>query len=254
MGTPLNWGCAYTAVLEPIPDPAEVSLTMIWGHCLALRPSSSDRMKVMQPGNRRMRTSMGVLCAIVTLSALAGTVAGLALPAVPVWAFVGAEVVVVVAGLVGVLYGWRALGAEAPGLTLGLVGGTVLVASAIGYVGAGTASGLPLRPLLALRVVLAGLILVGAVAVTLKRDRRAWTDLLLGAMLGLPGLGLLGMFAIPKGRAVVDMVSGLGAVGGFLVVTGVFLVLTALSAASVHLVIRAFGRPVGEPQHRARLS
>jgi hypothetical protein len=119
-----------------------------------------------------------VTCLAVLASALAAAVLSLAAPMLAKdqrtnWALFGFELVIMVACAQGVLFG-RGRFAQGPGLALACIGGTILVASALGWKGsAKQVAGFSLTPLLGARF-LAVMVIGGCGAwCVLSRDRRS---------------------------------------------------------------------------------
>ena len=77
----------------------------------------------------------------------------------------------------------------------------------------------------------------------LGRDRRRWTTLFKGVAAGIPVVIAVGLLVLPAGQRLLDRLGSVGGVLAFIIGTGVFLVLTALAAASAHLVIASFRSP-----------
>ena len=77
----------------------------------------------------------GLMSGLVLLSAVATLVASFVIPARPVWPLIGFEVLIVLAGVYGVLAA-RGRFAQGPGLAHTCVSGTVFAASVLGFLGA----------------------------------------------------------------------------------------------------------------------
>jgi hypothetical protein len=192
--------------------------------------------------------SLAVLLSAVLLAALAAGAPLLARDQRPSWALFGFEVVIAVAGVLGVLTG-RGRFADGPGLALACVAGTILIGSGLGWQGAGRQLlGVPLLPVLGGRA-LAALVLgaIGAWTV-LSRDTRAIRLAITGMLLLLPVV--LGAVAVvrPAGRRLLDKLMGTSPGIQFMVAVGGFAVAAVLLSAGCHLIIRAFelGRPTSE--------
>lgn len=160
---------------------------------------------------------------------------------------VGFETVVAVAGVLGVLIG-KGRFREGPGLALACVAGTVLMASAMGWLSANrTVGGYSITPVLGLRVLAAAVIGLAGAYCVLSRDPRAWKPAMWGFLTGVPvvlavGAGMGGS----SRRAIEGALGSMGAVGAVVGVVGLVFLGVCL-CASVHLVVKAFemGR-VGE--------
>src|SRR5262245_43109895 len=97
-------------------------------------------------------TCLAVLASAVGSAILAGAAPLLVPDQRPSWALVGFELVVLVACVQGVLFGRGRFG-QGPGLALACVGGTILVASGLGWAGSGKQLlGHSLTPLLGARL------------------------------------------------------------------------------------------------------
>ncbi len=189
--------------------------------------------------------SAAVLVSGVLVAALAVGAPLVSVDQRPSWALFGFEVVVVVAGALGVLTG-RGRFADGPGLALACVGGCVLVASGLGWAGAGKSLlGVSLLPLLGARVVASGVL--GAIAAwcVLSRDARAFRPAVIGVLLVFPVIAAAGLGAMPVGRKLLDRFAAAGPGLQFAGAVGAFAVTAILLSAGIHLLIRAFemGRP-----------
>jgi hypothetical protein len=198
---------------------------------------------------KQVRVLTLVVGASVLLSALLGAALAVLLPYFvegqrTALALFGFEVVVAVAGTLGVLLGLGRMRGS-PGMALACVGGTILVGSALGWQGAGRSlADVSLTPLLALRAAAALLLMASAGLVVLMRDRAAIRPAVLGAVLGAPVVLAAAAFALPAGRRTIEGLLS-GPVETSLAIMAL-LVLAGLLAASVHLIIGAFDLAVGD--------
>jgi hypothetical protein len=181
----------------------------------------------------------GVLLALVAFSGLAGLVAAAILPK-PAWTLFGFEVVVTVSAVLGLGFA-RSGCRDAPAIGLACIGGCIGAASVLGYLSVqGILGGLSLTPFVAGRcgatLAIGGLALIAA----MRGDRRSWTTLFKGGLVGLPALAGAALLILPVGRPVLSAVSNLGGFAAFVIGTVAFLALTASAAAGAHLVIRSF--------------
>lgn len=195
----------------------------------------------MYPVPKPISVLVGLICAGVLATAVAGAIASIVVPVRSAWALFGFEIVTMVAGALGLAFAGGRF-REGPGMALACIGGTILAAAGLGFISVrppvlGTVA---LAPFLAGRVGGALLIGVCAAACVLSRDRRAWPTLIKGIVLGLPVVAAAGVASVPAARGLVG--SLLGTSPAALIVAGVaaFAVFGALFCASVHLVIRAF--------------
>jgi hypothetical protein len=196
-------------------------------------------MTVPQP----VRLFVGILCAVVLLSALGMIVAALFLSSKPVWVLFGFEFAISVASVLGILFA-RGKFQEGQGLAMACVAGTIAVGSFLGWLGTQhhltTARGdIPLNTWLLGRLAAAAALgAVGAMLV-LSRNPRSWSYLLKSAITGGPLLILLAAFFVKRSAFtgalghLPDWIAGLAAILGGLVAV-------VLISASVHCLIRAF--------------
>lgn len=209
---------------------------------------------------RPIRLTILVISLAVFLSALAGAGVAVLLPLVvegqrTALALFGFEIVVAIAAILGLFIGFsRSCNfGNAPGMALLCVGGTIFAGSVLGWQGAGRQlAGTSLTPFMGLRV-LAGFAILGlAGAVVLGRSQqgaKVWRPAIIGCLLGLPVLVAAGAMVHPRTRG---MLTGIGGSSGddVLFQAGAALlamiVFGGLLAASVHLVIGAFDRAIGD--------
>lgn len=195
-------------------------------------------MLPMPPKPVRMLT--GFIAAVVLLSAIAMVVLAIAVPPKPLWMVAALEVVVALTCVVAIPLargGYR----EGPGLALACVAGAVFMCSALGYFSAqGVVGTVSLKPWIAARVALAGLLGASAAMTVLIRNPKSWGVLVKGVLLGLPPAVMAGLIVLGKAGAL--MKSNEGAAEtiriGAIMVGGV--IMGGLFCASVHFVIRAF--------------
>src|SRR4051812_22602063 len=169
------------------------------------------------------------------------------------WVLAGFEGVVLVAAVLGILFGRGRFG-EAPGLALACIAGTILVASVVGWQGAARSlMGVSLTPLVAARAVAAATLGALAAYCVLSREPLALRRAFLGAALALPGVLVLGASFTGPGRRLLDAALGQNPVQQVLVTTVGALALGGLFAAGAHQLIRAFemGRRPGATSARA---
>ena len=142
----------------------------------------------------------GVLSGLVLLSAAATLVASFAIPARPVWPLIGFEVLIVFAGVYGVLAA-RGAFAEGPGLAHACVSGTVFAASVLGFLGAtGQIGEHNLQSWLLARVMLSVSIgLIGA-WIVLRRTPGAALMALRGATYSAAAIGFAGILMLFDGN------------------------------------------------------
>jgi hypothetical protein len=195
--------------------------------------------------NSTIRRLVLVVSLLVFASAVAGAGAAVVVPLVVSgeqarWAMFGFEVVCAVAAALGVLVGLGRY-ASGPGLALACIAGTILVASRLGWQAGGRQiAGVSLSPLLAARGA-AGLALgLAGIAVVLGRRPGAWRTAFIGGLLILPVAAGAVALLVPAGRQAVGSWLGTSPAFIFGVAVVAFLGATALLAAGVHLVIRAF--------------
>jgi hypothetical protein len=175
-------------------------------------------------------------------------VAAVAMAEKPAWALFGFELVILVAGIMGVLFGVGRF-REAPAMALACISGTIFAAGVLGWASIAasvgesrTLAGIPLTPLMLFRVLAAAGLALSAAWSVLSRQPGAWRPAILGAALGSPAVLLGVAFVNPGTRETVGNVLGhpAGAVAAFVVLGG-------LLAASVHLLLRGFEIGSREP-------
>lgn len=142
----------------------------------------------------------GLLSGMVLLSAAATVLASFVIPARPVWPLIGFEVLIVIAGVYGVLAA-RGRFAEGPGLAHACVSGTVFAASVLGFLGAtGQIGEHGLQTWLLSRVVLAGSTgLIGA-WIVLRRTPGAVITALRGVTYTAAAVGFAGILMLFDGN------------------------------------------------------
>jgi hypothetical protein len=213
--------------------------------------TSQSDMRDQDQMTKALRLVTLVICGVVFLSALAGAGLAVLLPLMvegqrTALALFGFEVVVAVSGVIGVLVGLGRM-RGAPGMALACIGGTILLGSALGWQGAGRSlAGVSLTPFLGLRMVAAVVLLGAAAATVLGRERRSWRPAAVGGLLGVPVVVSAAAFVHPAGRRMLETLfaeSGAVLTGTAVVVV---VVLAGLLAASVHLIVGAFDRAVGD--------
>lgn len=199
----------------------------------------------MFPVPRWIRTLSLVISGAVLLSALGAAVLALLSPAISAgsqvsWPLVGFEAVVALAAVMGVLFGVGRY-AQAPGLALACVAGTIFVGSGLAWQASGrTLVGHSLTPLLLARVGSAALLGLCACVCVLGRDPRSWRTAALGAALACPGSLLALSLASDVGRRTLEGALGrIPALQTTIEIAGA-IVLGAMFAAGGHLLIRAF--------------
>lgn len=199
----------------------------------------------MPPVHQSIRLLALILGALISLTALGLATSAAALPLLApgersAWMLFGFEVVVLVCGVLLVFFG-RGRFSDGPGLALGTLAATAIVASVFGWISTGRQlGGVSLTPVLAFRF-LAGVILAAAGAYCiLSRNPRSWRSFLIGAACGAPCAAFLGAGLISSGRrTLMTFISGGGIFQTALAIL-VLMVLGILFCASVHLIIKAF--------------
>ena len=191
-----------------------------------------------------------VLCAALMLTAGVGVFAAWSLPNSPGWAMIGFEIVLLLGGAVGVLFGLGKF-REAPGLSLACVTGVGFVGSVLGYLGVGGALGtFSLREPLFARLAAAGMLGLLATIVPLRADLKSWRMLVIGGVLGSAGVGAVGGAVAAYSRGLPPFVK-LAGPAEVARVTGLMiaaLLAVVLMSVGMHLVIQAFERRRREPQ------
>lgn len=178
-----------------------------------------------------------ILSGVVALSALAGGAIMLTTDK-PSWFFVGFELVVVMAGVFGVLLG-RGKFAEAPAMVLLCLAGAVGVGSVLGYVGAGrNLAGVDLRLWVIGRVGAAGVFAaLAGLTVLARRPGPAWKALGTGLVFGVLTLGTLALGWFGRGWLAA---AGTPNVVKLVVALVLAVVVVGLLSAAVHYTVKAF--------------
>jgi hypothetical protein len=101
----------------------------------ALSNPMSKSMNSLPTPPKSLMMLTGLFSGLVLLSAAATLIAAFVIPARPVWPLIGFEVLIVFAGVYGVLAA-RGAFSEGPGLAHACVSGTVFAASVLGFLGA----------------------------------------------------------------------------------------------------------------------
>jgi hypothetical protein len=144
---------------------------------------------------KNVRVAVGVLCAIVAVSALAGGAAAIFLPEKPAWTAVGFELVTLISAGLGIVMATDKY-RSGPGLALACIAGSILVAAGLGYLAGGSkgqAGDASVRLLLASRVLISFAMGLLAASLVLSRRKGQWKLAIHGAALLVagPALGLL---------------------------------------------------------------
>jgi hypothetical protein len=178
-----------------------------------------------------------ILSAVVALSALVGGAIMLTTDK-PSWFFVGFELVVVMAGVFGVLLG-RGKFSEAPAMVLLCLAGAVGVGSVLGYVGAGrNLAGVDLRMWVVGRVAAAGVFAaLAGLTVLSRRPGPAWRALGIGAVFGVLTVGALALGWFGRGWLAA---AGAPNVVKLVVALVLAVVVVGLLSAAVHYTVKAF--------------
>lgn len=194
---------------------------------------------------------LGLLSGLVAASA--GVTAVLALVQKPgaAWFLAWFEVVVLTAGVFGVLLA-RGRFRDGPAIALLCIAGCVAVGSFLGYLSAGrTLMGQSMTVFLLGRVAAGGVFAAAAgLDVLLRRPGQSVPLLMKGLLAGIPVLVVAAMAVRTSALATIN---GLHPMVQFGVYIGAFVVLTAMSCAAAHWTIRAFalgveaGATRGEP-------
>ncbi len=175
------------------------------------------------------------VCAVVALSAL-GVGALAVLQPRPSWVMFGFEVIVLVAGVLGVQMG-RGRHADGPALGLACIAGTILIGTAFGYLAGGRVLfSTDMRPLVLARAAAAIALACAAGWIVLSRDLKATLPpFIRGLAFGLPIPILL--LVVWKLRGTMAGMSDAAQLGLAIVI---FALITGLLAASVQFIVKAF--------------
>lgn len=166
----------------------------------------------------------------------------------PAWMLAGFELLVILAGVFGMLLA-RGRFRDGPAMALACIAGTILMSSVLGYMSTqGRLGTVSLKPWLLGRLLAAALIAAGAAWTVLSRNRASIPLFIKGAVLGAPVLAVLGYVGKSKGEVIASALRGGSLVNLALVGVG-SVVVGVLFCISAHLLIRAFelGRPGERP-------
>ncbi|MBL8991189.1 MAG: hypothetical protein JNJ48_06375 [Phycisphaerae bacterium] len=188
---------------------------------------------------------LGLLSGLVALSA--GVTAVLALVQRPgaAWFLAWFEVVVLTAGVIGVLLA-RGRFRDGPAIALLCIAGCVAAGSFLGYLSAGrTLMGQSLTVYMLARVAAGGVFAAAAAAdVLLRRPGLSVPLLMRGLLAGIPVLVAAAMAVRTSALASINALHPLAQFGVYI---GAFVVLAAMTCASAHWIIRAFAIGVEAP-------
>lgn len=186
------------------------------------------------------RILCGGVCVIIGVSAIAGAIASVLPLPKPAWAMFLFEPVHLLASIFGVMFA-RGRHNRHPAMTLLCIAGVFILASPLAFIAIrGERISAIFGPVLLLRTACGFALAATAGALVLNRKPSTWRPFLIGSALLAP-LGLAGgMFVTGIGRGSMQAVLGMSGFGGFMVQLALFMVVTALLAAGVHLVVRAF--------------
>jgi hypothetical protein len=157
-------------------------------------------MSHLPPPPKSLLMLTGLLSGLVLLSAAATLLASFVIPARPVWPLIGFEVLIVLAGVYGVLSARGAFG-EGPGLAHACVSGTVFAASVLGFLGAtGQIGEHGLQSWLLARVALSASIGFIGAWIVLRRTPGAALMALRGATYTAAAIGFTGVLMLFDGN------------------------------------------------------
>lgn len=195
----------------------------------------------MFPVSRTIRIATGLTCGVVALTAIAGAVAAIVIPAPPGWLMFGFELVVLVAAVMGFFVA-RGRFNEGPGLALACIAGSILACTVLGYVSINRTLGqFPLDLVVLSRLVAAGILgTLGALAVLLRNPGRSCPLMIKGLVLGLPVLAVAAAIILPQARSLLGPLGRLQGPTRAIVALVAFAAAGVLLSGAVHLVIRAF--------------
>lgn len=191
-----------------------------------------------------IRALVFALSAITVLSALGMAVASVAIAPTPVWIMFGFEVVIALAGVIGLCGAWGKFD-DGQAMWLLCIAGSILVGGFLSYLGTRTGivlvkDGAPISTFLWCmgRLAIGGTFGALAVYAVLRRTADGRRYFIRGAVLG----GVLGAFATPfaLARGVPGFLGNLPGPleGAALTIIGI--VMTMLACAAGHCFIRAF--------------
>jgi hypothetical protein len=173
------------------------------------------------------------------VSALGGCVEALFLQEKVAWSLLGFELVILVAGTIGVLLGLGRF-RQGPALALVCVAGTVLVGTGLGRLSVlANPRAVLVDPWFVTRFLAAtALVALATLCVFSRSPGKSWRSFIWSVVLGVPVLVMLGV--LWKGRGLLaPLDSAPEAVRVAVALLG-FLLMIGLVSASVHMLIRAF--------------
>jgi hypothetical protein len=183
-----------------------------------------------------------IASAAILLSALAGAPLAAIAPDKPAWPMLGFEVVIALAGIIGLFLGFTRP-TQSPGLAMLCVAGTVFLCAALGYLSVGGSLGsFPMKLWLLLRLALAAITGAAAAwAVLGSRPGETLPKATVGIALLAPSAAAVGLVVtgtLPKLASLVpaSVPSGVLLTAGVLIGTAA----AATLCAGVHKIIRAF--------------
>ncbi|MDX2131667.1 MAG: hypothetical protein SFY69_06420 [Planctomycetota bacterium] len=192
-----------------------------------------------------LRLGLRVLSGVVALSAVGMALASLVIAPNAVWVMFGFEVVVALAGVVGVVAAGGRFD-SGQGLVWLCVAGVLFVAGVLSYLGTPQgivwSQGTPASPTTTWsvgRVALAGVFGAAAVYAVLRRSAEARRNFARGLVAGVLLVCLMGGLVIFGGRAMAALAGTAGVVKAAIAIVVGFIGITLMSAAG-HWLIRAF--------------
>lgn len=191
-----------------------------------------------------LRAIVGITCAAIALSAMIMSPLALFAASEPVLPLGGFEIIVFVAGILGVIWS-RGKFLDAPSLALVCIAATVAVGTFLGYLSAlgkidlGAHGTVSLRLWRYGRLGAALLLVATAAGLSLSRDRRSIPVFVKGVIAAIPIVAAAGIYLV-AGRSVGSAIDHLPAFVRIAIYTIAAIVLGGCLCASGHFLIRSF--------------
>lgn len=182
----------------------------------------------------------GLVGGLMLLSCLAGIAAGMANSPKPAWFFVMFEVLGILPSVFAILFALRRIPGS-PTMTLACIAGSIFVVAVLGgFSIQWQVAGIGLKVPEAIRILAATLLGISAVSIAIGPDRSNWTTLAWGAVFAVGFAVVVGIAwkVLGPGGSGPSMPGGLR----LLLVAIAYLLATALLAATVQVIVRAFTR------------
>ncbi len=187
-----------------------------------------------------VRWAIGILSALLLLSGIGAAVASQVIPPKPAWALTGFEVVVAFSSFFGLMV-FAGRVRQAPALAVLCVAGATLVGSVLGYLAVKVSlAHLPLKPWLAARLGVVGLLTLCAIVIALGSNRQAWNVLVKAALFAVPLAGVALWYRLAHLAPLDTPMPGFKDALRLAAIAGVATTCAVCVCAVTHLSVRAF--------------